>query len=105
MERERQAGASGCSSHKGNTCLGHITLDDSPGLPYSRGRFAVALVAMALSGTAPLRGQRASISDVPITTDRPSIANSSVVVPKGVFQVENGLLVTDTQGQYTLDLP
>ena len=27
------------------------------------------------------------------------------VVPKGDFQVENGLLITNMQGQYILDLP
>jgi hypothetical protein len=45
-------------------------------------------------------------SDEPvISTDRPSVANSSVVVPLGGFQVENGTLFSNTQGQNTLDLP
>jgi hypothetical protein len=58
-----------------------------------------------LLGTRSIRGQTTADSEAFISTDRPSIANSSLVVPKGDFQVENGLLVTNTQGQYTLDLP
>jgi len=44
-------------------------------------------------------------SDEPISTDRPAIAESSVVVPVGSFQAENGFLVTGNQGQRTLDGP
>jgi hypothetical protein len=44
-------------------------------------------------------------SDEPISTDRPAIAASSVVVPVGSFQAENGFLVTSDQGQRTFDGP
>jgi len=44
-------------------------------------------------------------SDVVISTDRPSVANSSGVVPRGYFQVENGLLVTSGQGESVVDFP
>ena len=37
--------------------------------------------------------------------DRPSVTNSSVVVPQNGLQFETGLLVTHTQGQFVLDLP
>ena len=40
-----------------------------------------------------------------ITTDRPSVTESSVVVPRGALQIENGLQATDNAGQWTLDLP
>src|SRR5208282_2875151 len=40
-----------------------------------------------------------------ISTDRPAVSSSSVVVPQGGFQVENGLLVTNTAGNSVLDLP
>jgi hypothetical protein len=40
-----------------------------------------------------------------IATDRPSVANSSVVVPQGVFQMENGLLVSDLGNGAIVDLP
>lgn len=69
------------------------------------GRIAIALSLAVLLGTAPLRGQKVADAAAPISTDRPSVANSSVVVPEGGFQLENGLLITSTQGQHVLDLP
>jgi len=66
---------------------------------------ALTFYLFVLLGTIGLRGQTTGDSEPTISTDRPSVANSSVVVPKGDFQVENGLLVTNTQGQYVLDLP
>ncbi len=44
-------------------------------------------------------------SDVTISTDRPAVSSSSVVVPQGGFQVENGLLVTNTEGNRVVDFP
>jgi hypothetical protein len=41
----------------------------------------------------------------PINTDRPAFADSSVVVPKGSLQIENGFQDTATAGQHTEDLP
>jgi hypothetical protein len=41
----------------------------------------------------------------PIVTDRPTFTNSSVVVPAGGFQAENGFLVTDRQGENIADGP
>jgi len=68
-----------------------------------------------LAGTMLLRGQNQPdqnqpapsppASDQPISTDRPAITESSVVVPVGSFQVENGFLVTTDQGQRTFDAP
>ncbi len=50
-----------------------------------------------------------TISDTPseptISTDRPSVANSSIVVPKGYLQFENGFLITNAQGQSVFDFP
>jgi hypothetical protein len=40
-----------------------------------------------------------------IATDRPQITNSSVIVPCGSLQFENGLQVTGNAGQRTVDLP
>lgn len=78
-------------------------------MPVSRGRlrtFWIAAFALFVSlGTVPLRGQRAPDPQEPISTDRPAVANSSVAVPKGDLQVENGLLITNAQGQRALDLP
>ncbi|MGA2214741.1 MAG: transporter [Bryobacteraceae bacterium] len=62
-----------------------------------------------LAGTMLLRGQSpapsSNPSDDPISTDRPAIAESSVVVPLGSFQAENGFLITGAQGQSTFDAP
>jgi hypothetical protein len=44
-------------------------------------------------------------ADVAITTDRPSVTESSTVVPRGSLQLESGLQATDNAGQWTLDLP
>lgn len=55
---------------------------------------SVCLIAM-LAGTL-LRGQIPPASDDPISTDRPAIAASSTVVPKGSFQMENGFLISNT---------
>jgi hypothetical protein len=41
----------------------------------------------------------------PIVTDRPAITNSSVVVPSGSVQSENGVQVTTSSGQRTFDGP
>jgi len=38
-----------------------------------------------------------------IVTDRPDITESSIVIPKGSFQAENGLTWTDDHGKRTLD--
>jgi hypothetical protein len=60
------------------------------------------ILAVVVLAASSLRGQ----TDNPvISTDRPSVANSSIVVPKGYFQVENGFLLTHTAGEDVLDLP
>lgn len=41
----------------------------------------------------------------PITTDRPSVTDSSSVVPLGTLQLENGFTDTANQGQQTVDGP
>ena len=58
-----------------------------------------------LAGTALLHGQSQPDGSEPISTDRPAVAESSVVVPKGSVQLENGFLVTSDQGQRTVDGP
>jgi hypothetical protein len=42
---------------------------------------------------------------VVINTDRPAFADSSVVVPKGGLQIENGFQETTLSGQSGFDLP
>jgi hypothetical protein len=61
---------------------------------------ACTLVAIA-SGNAA--GSDATAS--PIATDRPAVTDSSVVVPLGSLQAENGFAETVSQGQRTFDGP
>jgi hypothetical protein len=71
-------------------------------------RISPVLLAFILGGMAPLHGQDQSPSvdaGDPIATDRPAVTNSSVVVPAGSLQVENGFLETRSQGQNVLDGP
>jgi outer membrane putative beta-barrel porin/alpha-amylase len=73
-------------------------------------RNSVVVLALILTGTAPMRAQgQAPTGDAggpgPISTDRPAITNSSVVVPAGSLQVENGFLETRGQGQSIVDGP
>jgi hypothetical protein len=41
----------------------------------------------------------------PISTDRPAVTNSSVVVPSGSVQMGNGIEDTTASGQRTFDGP
>jgi hypothetical protein len=61
-------------------------------------RFLVAVPAVLLIGLA-------RADDTPIATDRPSVTDSSVVVPIGSLQFENGFADTVSQGQQALDGP
>jgi hypothetical protein len=68
----------------------------------------LAILAFVFVGLAPslARGQTASdAASGPIVTDRPTVTNSSVVVPAGSLQAENGFLDTETQGQSVVDGP
>jgi len=71
-------------------------------------RISTALLAFILAGLVPLHGQGQTTSadtPGPIITDRPTVTNSSVVVPFGSLQAENGFLETDKQGQNIADGP
>jgi len=66
------------------------------------------LRALALCASVLLLGRgtlaRADAA-VTIVTDRPAVTESSLVVPQGALQSENGMLLTDSGGAYVLDLP
>ncbi|HUN64280.1 MAG TPA: transporter [Candidatus Sulfotelmatobacter sp.] len=69
-------------------------------------RFLLASVLMCWMLTVPLRAQTDTSSNtVTIATDRPAVAASSIVVPQGAFQAENGLQITNQDGNNSLDLP
>ena len=62
----------------------------------------------SLVATPLLRGQnQPDAASLPptITTDRPAITDSSVVVPSGYLLFENGFTETENQGQQGFDLP
>jgi hypothetical protein len=60
--------------------------------------FAVALLLALLARPVP-----SAADDVTINTDRPAVTDSSVVVPAGALQLENGVQATDSDGRYALD--
>ncbi|MGP0019832.1 MAG: transporter [Candidatus Sulfotelmatobacter sp.] len=69
---------------------------------------ALLLFLFLLAGAVSLHGQEhAPAADAagPISTDRPAITDSSVVVPAGSVQAENGFLETRSQGQSLVDGP
>ena len=71
-------------------------------------RVSVALLVFTFMVLAPLQGQDqpATWDTSPtIVTDRPSFTNSSIVVPSGSLQFENGFLETYNQGQNVVDGP
>jgi outer membrane putative beta-barrel porin/alpha-amylase len=71
-------------------------------------RTSAVLVTIILAGVTSLHGQdQPPSADAvgPIATDRPAVTNSSVVVPAGSLQVENGFLENRSQGQSVLDAP
>jgi hypothetical protein len=68
-------------------------------------RISSVWLTAILGGTVVLHGQSPASSDEPISTDRPAIAASSVVVPNGSFQAENGFQITNSQGQRSVDGP
>lgn len=63
-------------------------------------------LALLLSSAVTLSGPLARGDEPPaIATDRPSVANSSVVVPQGGFQMENGLTASNLGQGAVVDLP
>jgi hypothetical protein len=71
-------------------------------------RLAAAALAVLFACLPTLLGQdqpAASATLAPIATDRPAFTNSSVVVPAGSSQAENGFEETSGQGLNTVDAP
>jgi len=78
--------------------------------PVIHKRFIIAssLLSWALVANVPLYAQDqsgAANTQPAITTDRPAITDSSIVVPKGDLQFENGFTETGNQGQSSFDFP
>jgi hypothetical protein len=58
------------------------------------GRWWAASLALAASAVPAIAAAECTQSTAPIETDRPDITNSSVVVPVGSFQSENGVNIS-----------
>jgi len=71
-------------------------------------RMPTMLLAVIVAATPTLHAQdqpEDADTKKPISTDRPAFTDSSLVVPAGSFQLENGFLDTATRGQSVIDLP
>jgi Putative MetA-pathway of phenol degradation len=68
----------------------------------------LVLLLSVMAGTLALRAKAQTCgtnAQSPIATDRPQITNSSVVVPCGSLQFENGFQETGNGSQRSLDIP
>jgi hypothetical protein len=64
-----------------------------------------ALVGLSLSvfAASAAATEQCPQKDSPIDTDRPDVTNSSVVVPQGSFQSENGINLSQRDGDHAFD--
>jgi hypothetical protein len=64
-----------------------------------------ALVGLSLSvfAASAAAAEQCPQKDSPIDTDRPDVTNSSVVVPQGSFQSENGINLSQRDGDHAFD--
>jgi len=76
-------------------------------MPHPERRLAGLLSATVLLGFAADAARADGCADATqdIVTDRPSVTNSSIVVPGGSLQIENGINWTQHPGQGALDGP
>lgn len=68
------------------------------------GQATAAVLWLAAAAVAAFGQSPPPAADPEIVTDRPDVTESSIVVPKGSLQFENGLTWTGDRGQSTLDL-
>ena len=68
-------------------------------------RVALTILCEVFLAAGIAQAQTGPNTEVTIATERPTVASASTVVPLGGFQVENGMLATDQQGHWVLDLP
>lgn len=64
----------------------------------------VRRLSVAALGSLALHATQAD-TDITISTDRPAVTDSSVVVSAGALQIESGMQLTDAAGHDSLDLP
>jgi len=66
-------------------------------------RDIAALISLFLSTFTALAAEQCPQKDSPIDTDRPDVTNSSVVLPQGSFQSENGINFSQRGGGHEFD--
>jgi hypothetical protein len=66
---------------------------------------SAALIGLSLSvlGTSAAAADQCPQKDSPIVTDRPDVTDSSLVVPQGSFQNENGINFSQRDGDHQFD--
>jgi hypothetical protein len=74
-----------------------VLLNAFPGIAALIGLFLSAFAASAVAA------ERCPQKESPIDTDRPDVTNSSVVVPQGSFQSENGIDFSQRDGDHAFD--
>jgi hypothetical protein len=67
------------------------------------GLAALTGLPLLILGVSPASADQCPQPDSPIATDRPDVTNSSQVVPKGSFQSENGINVSQRDGGHAFD--
>ena len=67
------------------------------------GRWWAASLALVASALPAIAAAECTTTSAPIETDRPDITNSSVVVPVGSFQSENGVNISGREGAQIFD--
>jgi hypothetical protein len=68
-------------------------------------RHLLAVGLFCLFASSAVFAQSSPDPEPVISTDRPSVAESPLVVPQNALQFENGMLFSNSQGQNTFDLP
>jgi hypothetical protein len=77
---------------------------DRPSASASRRRFRLLLLAfLAVPGTTEAWAETCPSAKDEIATDRPDVTNSSLVVPTGSLQSENGVNLSSRDGGRTID--
>jgi hypothetical protein len=73
-------------------------------LPISAGKLAVALLTLlAYQSTTTAKAESCPTTKDEISTDRPDVTNSSLVVPAGSLQIENGVNFSARDGSRFVD--
>jgi Putative MetA-pathway of phenol degradation len=67
------------------------------------GLAALTGLPLLILGVSPASADQCPQAESPIATDRPDVTNSSQVVPKGSFQSENGMNVSQRDGGHAFD--